>query len=129
MKLILIFEANLGDLLRSKIGKRYFLRQSDPFHPSKANQSALKAYPQRSGNQDTPLTPRLRKYFNAPNDVSSKTSKGEVSNSSSKRPKTINKKSETDYPLDKTPQDEEMENNIVKNFGHQAISGQKPRQR
>lgn len=62
MRLTALFESTAGDL-KQAMGLRYFKRMQDPLRSYSAQKKLL---PQRSGNQDTPLKPRHRRYFNAP---------------------------------------------------------------
>ncbi len=50
-------------------GRAIFLKQRQPNH-SDASTLQLKAMPRRSGNQNSPLSPRLAKYFNQKQDAS-----------------------------------------------------------
>jgi hypothetical protein len=51
--------------LRSSIGQYYSYKIQDPNYPELSN-DGNGPLPYRSGNQDTPMKPRHRKYFNAP---------------------------------------------------------------
>jgi hypothetical protein len=62
MKLELLSEATPKELMNA-IGLRYFKKLQDPMRTDKAQK---RFQPARSGNQDTPLKPRHRFYFNAP---------------------------------------------------------------
>ncbi len=52
--------------LKSSIGQYYFHKIQDPNYPELSDDGTKGQLPYRSGNQDTPLKPRHRKYFNAP---------------------------------------------------------------
>jgi len=71
MKIALLAEQtpNVGFIkkLRDSIGQYYVAKSNDPNYPEITNNPIM--WPDlhyRSGNQDTPLKPRHRKYFNAP---------------------------------------------------------------
>lgn len=90
MKLILIAESDpLEAQLMQAIGTKPFKRWQDPNRLSGTEGTqGTKAMPMRSGNQDTPLTPKLRKYMNAPTGATQgKIGYGEVDDVASRRPR------------------------------------------
>ena len=52
--------------MKSSIGQYYFKKIQDPNYPELSDDGTKGPLPYRSGNQDTPMKPRHRKYFNAP---------------------------------------------------------------
>ncbi|MDP1712589.1 MAG: hypothetical protein Q8K86_09040 [Candidatus Nanopelagicaceae bacterium] len=77
MKLSLLEQASPSDdfiqaaagSIGSKLGpmtQNLFKKQSDPNYPELNDDGTKGPLPYRSGNQDTPMKPRHRKYFNAP---------------------------------------------------------------
>ena len=129
MKLSYLFEDSLADKIKTAMGLRFFKKMQDPERPEKLGTAGNKMLPARSGNQDTPLTPRLRRFFNAPNGATQgKVGFGEpgVTNT---RPKPIDDNGELDYPIDKTEQDKEIEKAVRRAYGKNAVAGQKPRPR
>lgn len=89
MKLNLLHENCIEDLLANSIGINNAKKLKDPGRPEKIG-DANKELPARSGNQDTPLKPRHRKYFNSPlGSTQGKISFGEIERSDEKRAKPI----------------------------------------
>lgn len=124
MKLTNLFETSLADKIRSAMGLRYFKKLQDPNRPEKLGTAGNEMLPSRSGNQDTPLTPRLRKYFNAPTgNPQGKSGFGEPG-LLDQRPKDNN---QPEYPVEKTEQDKEIEKNAKRKI--KPITGKRPKPR
>lgn len=93
MKLILIAESDpLEAQLMKAIGTKQFKKWQDINRPENTGRGegahGTKAMPDRSGNQDTPLVPKLRKYMNAPTGATQgKIGYGEVDDVASRRPR------------------------------------------
>lgn len=93
MKLILIAESDpLEAQLMKAIGTKPFKKWQDPNRPENTGRGegmhGTKAMPDRSGNQDTPLNPKLRKFMNAPTGATQgKIGYGEVDDVASRRPR------------------------------------------
>lgn len=126
MKLAYLYE-DLENNVKNAIGLRYIKKLADPnrlgaLHDKNNN---------RSGNQDTPMTPRQRRFFNAPlGGMAGKSGYGEVDDEESRHAKdsTVSDKiSSLDYPKDKNEVDKEIEKKARKEFGHLAVAGPKPR--
>lgn len=131
MKLKFLHE-DLEDNVKKQLGLAFFKKLEDPNRLSaldRLNQNQ----PERSGNQDTPLTPRLRRYFNAPNgatqgkigfqdndDVESKHARDSALNADEKT-------SSLNYPKDEDELEKEISLKARKEFGHIAVAGAKPR--
>jgi hypothetical protein len=62
VKLVSLESAEPEDIMQG-MGLRYFKKMQDPARSSTASK---RMQPIRSGNQDTPLKPRHRVFFNAP---------------------------------------------------------------
>lgn len=128
MRLALLYE-DLEDDLKRAIGLNVFKKQQDPNHPS-TQLSAQAVQPQRSGSQDTPMNPRHRKFFNAPLGPKG-VGYGDQDDFESRRAKqnTLGEpQPELDYPVDKTPEDEEIERKARRVFGREVQAGQPPRE-
>lgn len=109
-----------ADEAMQKLGLAYFKKQQDPFRRSELKAMHDK-YPQRSGNQNTPMSQRHKEFFNAPGSAE-KTSYGEVEVSNSRH---AIKSSEDDYPKDKTETDKKAERITRTRYGKLARPGYK----
>lgn len=133
MKLILIAESDpLDAQLMKAIGTKPFKKWQDP-NRQKGTEGTqgTAAYPMRSGNQDTPLNPRLRKYMNAPTGATQgKIGYGPVDDVASRRPRpamvgddeSMNDPQDPD-DLDRTS----VQKRARTVFGKDAAHGQLPR--
>lgn len=131
MKLILIAEANpLEAQLMKAIGTKQFKKWQDPGRPENTGRGGAHgttAMPYRTGNQDTPLNPRLRRFFNAPNGATQgKSGYGEVDDVASRRPHPA-KVGEEDPSLDQDEMHDEIEKKARTVFGKDAAHEQLPR--
>lgn len=125
MKLTQLHEGFVDDI-KNAMGLSNFKKLQDPNRfPTNKNM------PQRSGNQDTPLTPRQRKFFNSPiGGTTGKTGYGEIDDKSKHaKDSSVDDEecSSLDYPQDKNELDKELEKKARQRFGHLTISGQRPR--
>ena len=131
MKLKFLHE-DLEDNIKKQLGLAYFKKLEDPNRLS-ALDGKNQNQPERSGNQDTPLTPRLRRFFNAPtgatqgkigfqdnDDVESKHSRDSSLDD--------DKISSLEYPKDEDDLEKEIVLKARKEFGHLAVAGAKPHQ-
>jgi hypothetical protein len=113
------------------MGRAYFKKLQDPERPEKLGTSGHKMLPSRSGQQDTPLSPRHRRYFNAPiGGVLSKSGYGDQDDYESRRPRQATAgepQPELDYPIEQSELDKEIEKRARKKFGHLAVAGQRPK--
>jgi len=135
MKLILIAESDpLEAQLMHAIGTKPFKKWQDPNRPENTGRGegahGTKAMPDRSGNQDTPLTPRLRKYMNAPTGTTQgKIGYGEIDDAASRRPHLAQVDGEeTNDPMD--PNDighTSVQKRARTVFGKDALNAQLPR--
>lgn len=130
MRLKLLVEATPQDIAAIRTGAmktlapRQWKKQQDPNYPEHINSNPMQ--PLRTGNQDTPLTPRTRKFFNAPTGATQgKTSFGDVDDWESRRPAPIGK--EDEYPLDQGPEEKIIQKRARSTFGKDAQHGQAPR--
>lgn len=130
MKLRLLAEATPQevDTIRAgamkSLAPRQWKKQQDPNYPEHIDSNKMQ--PLRTGNQDTPLNPRLRKFFNAPTGATQgKSGFGDVDDWESRRPAPIDK--EDEYPLDKDPEQQKVEKKARSVFGKDAQHGQAPR--
>ena len=130
MKLKFLHE-NLEDNVKKQLGLAYFKKLEDPNRLSaldRLNQNQ----PERSGNQDTPLTPRLRRFFNAPTGGTvGKTGFSDNDDVESKHSRDSSldddKISSLEYPKDEDELEKEIALKARKEFGHLAVAGAKPR--
>ena len=127
MKLIRLHEGFV-DNIKNAMGLSNFKKLQDPNRfPTNKNM------PERSGNQDTPLTPRQRRFFNAPlGGTTGKTGYGEIDNEESKHAKDSSvgddtKDSSLEYPQDQNELGKELAKKARQKFGHLAVSGPRPR--
>ena len=113
------------------MGRAYFKKLEDPGRPELTGHSGHKMLPFRTGQQDTPLTPRLRRYFNAPTGATQgKIGWGDPDDYESRRTRTNpagGDQPEVDWPTDKGPVDKELQKLARRAFGHQAVAGQRPK--
>lgn len=127
MKLTSLYENRFIDRLINAIGLRTLKKMQDP---GRHQIDQAKLYPQRSGNQDTPLKPRHRRFFNAPiGAIQTKTGYGKH-DFETRRPKmaTVDDDQPTlDYPIDKTEPDKDIEKRARRTYGHLSMAGQRPR--
>lgn len=135
MKLILIVESDpLEAQLIKAIGTKQFKKWQDPNRPENTGRGegmhGTKAMPSRSGNQDTPLNPRLRKFMNAPTGATQgKIGYGEVDDMASRRPHLA----QVDGEETNDPQDpNDLEHTSVQKrartvFGKDALNAQLPK--
>jgi hypothetical protein len=132
MKLTLISESDpLEAQLMQAIGSKPFKRWQDP-NRQKGTEGTqgTAAMPMRSGNQDTPLTPRLRKYMNAPTGATQgKTGYGPVDNAASRRPHLAQVDGEeTNDPQDPNDLDQtSVQKKMRTRFGRDALNAQLPK--
>lgn len=130
MLLKLLIEAAPEDLIQGLGLKAAFKRMQDPNNPEKTGNSGNKSLPARSGNQDTPLTPRLRKFFNAPQGATQgKIGFGDVDDAESRRALPIgNSPVQDEYPIE---QPDMLQNKVQKKarsvFGKDVSHGQPPK--
>ena len=134
MKLILIAESDpLDAMLMKAIGTKQFKKWQDPNRPENTGRGegmhGTKAMPDRSGNQDTPINPRLRRFMNAPTGATQgKIGYGEVNNTASKRPHLA----QVDGEETNDPMDPDLDREIVQKkartvFGKDALNAQLPK--
>lgn len=130
MRLKLLSEATPQEVEALKMGAmkslapRQWKKQQDPNYPEHIDSNKMQ--PLRTGNQDTPLNPRLRKLFNAPTGATQgKTSFGDVDDWESKRPAPVGK--EDEWPMDKNDEDVAIQKRARSTFGKDAQHGQAPR--
>lgn len=125
MKLSCLHE-NLEDNIKQAMGLAYFKKMADPNRPEKMG-DANSMLPGRSGNQDTPLKPRHRRFFNAPTGGGpTKAGYGDQDDFESRRPRENmmgEPEPDKDYPLDKSLEDEAIEKQARKTYGKQAQAG------
>jgi hypothetical protein len=129
MKLKFLHE-DLEDNVKKQLGLAYFKKLEDPNRLSaldRLNQNQ----PERSGNQDTPLTPRLRKFFNAPTGATQGKIGFQDNDDAESRHARDNslddeKISSLDYPKDEDELEKEIALKARKEFGHLAVAGAKP---
>jgi hypothetical protein len=132
MKLIMIVESDpLDAQLMQAIGTKPFKKWQDPNRQiGTAGIQGTKAYPGRSGNQDTPLTPRLRKFMNAPTGATQgKIGYGPVDNAASRRPRPamVGDDESTNDPMDPDADREIVQKKARTVFGKDALNAQLPR--
>ena len=127
MRLTILFEASpFETALINATGKYHFKKLQDPGRPEKLGTSGHKMLPMRSGQQDTPLTPRLRRYFNAPTGAQQgKIGYQDVDDAESRRPRPVQvgDQGELDYPIEKSLDQQEIEKKARKAFGHLSQHG------
>jgi hypothetical protein len=129
MKLKFLHES-LEDNIKKQLGLAYFKKLEDPNRLSsldRLNQNQ----PERSGNQDTPLTPRLRRFFNAPTGATvGKIGFQDNDDAESKHARDSSlddeKVSSLDYPKDEDELEKEISVRARKEFGYLAVAGAKP---
>lgn len=126
MKLKFLYE-NLEDEIKRQMGLAYFKKLEDPNRfPTN------KDMPQRSGNQDTPMKPRHRRFFNAPlGCTQGKTGYQDVDDVESRHARDSalddEKVSSLEYPKDQDEFEKTIEKKARKEFGHIAVAGSHPR--
>lgn len=130
MKLKFLHE-DLEDNVKKQLGLAFFKKMEDPNRLSaldRLNQNQ----PERSGNQDTPMKPRHRRFFNAPLGAT----QGKIgfqdnddAESRHARDSALDdeKISQLDYPKDEDELEKEISLKARKEFGHLAVAGAKPR--
>lgn len=132
MKLIMLVESDpLDAQLMKAIGTKPFKKWQDPNRQiGTAGIQGTKPYPGRSGNQDTPLNPRLRKYMNAPTGATQgKIGYGPVDDTASRRPRPA---MVGDDESMNDPMDQDLDRTAVQKrartvFGKDAAHEQLPR--
>ena len=111
-----------------QMGLRYFKKGQNPARPEKSGHSGSIQLPFRTGQQDTPLKPRHRRYFNAPiGATQGKTGWGDIDDAESRRarPARIDgPPKQLEYPIDKSLEHQEVEKKARRAFGKQAVHGQ-----
>lgn len=123
MKLTTLYEG-LVDNIKNSMGLAFFKKLEDPNRVPDN-----KDMPERSGNQDTPLKTRHRKFFNAPIGATiGKSGYQDNDDAESRRPRDIEDKTQN-WPKDSNETDQEIEKLARKEFGHLAVAGAKPRLR
>lgn len=135
MKLMLIAESDpLDAMLMKAIGTKQFKKWQDPNRPENTGRGegmhGTKAMPDRSGNQDTPLNPRLRKFMNAPTGATQgKIGYGPVDNTASRRPRPamVGDDESMNDPMDPDADREAVQKKARCVFGKDALHGQLPR--
>jgi hypothetical protein len=132
MKLILIAESDpLDAQLMKAIGSKPFKKWQDPNRMvGSAGTQGTKAYPSRSGNQDTPLNPRLRKYMNAPTGATQgKIGYGPVDDTASRRPRPamVGDDESMNDPMDPDADRTAVQKRARTVFGKDAAHEQLPR--
>lgn len=130
MRLKLLAEATPQDVDAIRTGAmksmapRQWKKQQDPNYPEHINSNPQQ--PLRSGNQDTPLTPRQRRFFNAPTGATQgKSGFGDVDDWESRRPHPVDNKDE--YPIDQDAEQIVVQKKARSVFGKDAQHGQAPR--
>ncbi len=106
MRLRLLAEASPQDVDVIRAGAmktmapRQWKKQQDPNYPEHIDSNPMQ--PLRTGNQDTPLTPRLRKFFNAPTGATQgKSGFGDVDDAESRRAMPAGAEDESPIDFDK----------------------------
>lgn len=133
MKLILIAESDpLDAQLIKAIGTKPFKKWQDPNRlVGTAGIQGTKAQPSRSGNQDTPLNPRLRKFMNAPTGATQgKIGYGPVDDVASRRPRPAMVGDDESMNDPQDPNDLDLtavQKRARTTFGKDAAHGQLPR--
>jgi hypothetical protein len=132
MRLNLIYEAeSLIDLIKDRMGRAYFKKLQDPNRPEKLGHSGNVILPFRTGNQDTPMSPRHRRFFNAPlGATQGKIGWGDPDDYESRRTRSNTggePQPEVDWPVEQGPVDVELQKKARKAFGHLAVAGQRPK--
>ena len=123
MKLTILYEG-LVDNIKNSMGLSFFKKLEDPNRVPDNEEM-----PERSGNQDTPLTPRQRRFFNAPLGATvGKSGYQDNDDAESRRPRDIENKTQN-WPKDADETEKEIEQRAQKEFGHLAVAGAKPRLR
>ncbi len=114
MKLLSLLEnLRIADLISNQANTYFYKKAADPNRPELSGHSGNKMLPSRSGNQNTPMKPRHRKFFNAPTgSLESKTSRrGEVDDYGSRRPRDIDP--DNTYPKEYGPGEHEFEDELA----------------
>lgn len=135
MKLIMIVESDpLEAQLMKAIGTKQFKKWQDPNSPENTGRGegahGTRNMPDRSGNQDTPLTPRLRKYMNAPTGATQgKIGYGPVDDVASRRPRPamVGDDESMNDPMEPDVDREVVQSKMRTRFGRDAAHGQLPR--
>jgi hypothetical protein len=99
------------DSIIQKLNVSVFKKQLDPLRRSELK-AMSNAYPERSGNQNTPLSNRNRLFFNSPNS----NDKGGYAPIDDVESRHALKNSEDDYPIDKTNNHIDNEKSVRKQF-------------
>lgn len=130
MRLKLLAEATPQevDIIRAgamkSLAPRQWKKQQDPNYPEHIDSNPMQ--PLRTGNQDTPLKPRHRKFFNAPTGTTQgKIGFGDVDDAESRRPAPAGQ--EDEWPLDQDEEQQKIQSKARSVFGKDAQHGQAPR--